>query len=468
MRLASGTAVAVASVVAVAAAAAAAAPAAALREYNSSTRLDEAAILSWTLTPTAVRFGLVVTDEGLYGANTTTAATAAWVGLGVGEPTSGSMVGADIVTAEFSGPTACTLVNRHVPSVAVPLGSSTGGDGIYPHPDAPCAAESWSLVSCAVDAAAGTVTLEVDRPLAPADAAQDRPIVVAAEAVIDFASDAGRLVHHFILFSCDRDGDWASFEGGKSCLAELPQCEGIIYGWAVGATPLVMPPNAGFPVTEEERHYILQVHYDNPDGLTGVVDRNTSVRLHYTDQPRPQDAGIINIGDPNTVYAGQPVSSDRNYTIACPSECTSQLAFPLTIYGSVLHAHRTALYLFTNQYRNGTFLRTLEGAAFWSNDHQRPTLFEPADLLPGDRLEVTGKYDTSKIDAAGNEPPVTWGQGTPQEMLISFLLVVPRPLRVGATNRTDTISFCGLMLLDEAGTPGTMCSNGKTFTPGVS
>ncbi|KAK1870343.1 hypothetical protein I4F81_012805 [Pyropia yezoensis] len=66
-----------------------------------------------------------------------------------------------------------------------------------------------------------------------------------------------------------------------------------------------------------------------------------------------------------------PVASYRNYTVACPSECTSQLGGPLTIYNSALHAYRTALLVFTNQYHNGTFLRTLEGTAFWSDGHQR-------------------------------------------------------------------------------------------------
>jgi len=110
---------------------------------------------------------------------------------------------------------------------------------------------------------------------------------------------------------------------------------------------------------------ISQVHYDNPEGLTGVVDDSSSVLLHFTDVPREQEAGTINIGDPNVVLFGQTVESGRNYTIRCPAECTSQLAQPLTVYNSMLHAHRTALYLFTNQFRNGTFLRTLEGTRFW-------------------------------------------------------------------------------------------------------
>jgi len=217
----------------------------------------------------------------------------------------------------------------------------------------------------------------------------------------------------------------------------------------------------------------LQVHYDNPAGLTGVVDDTSAVLLHFTDTPREHEAGTINIGDPQTVLAGQRVESGVNYTFTCPSACTSQLAEPLTIYDSRLHAHRTALYLFTNQYRNGTFLRTLEGARFWSNDHQRQTMFAPAELLPGDELEITGTYDASKLDAAraagapDAEPPLVWGLATPDEMLISFIFVYPRPRRAGAP-RNDTINYCGLVLAGADGQRLTGCSNGHSFVAGTS
>lgn len=249
-----------------------------------------------------------------------------------------------------------------------------------------------------------------------------------------------------------------------SCLGEMPQCRAVVYGWAVGASPAVVPPAAGTPVTASERYCILQIHCENPDGLAGVIDNSTGVRLHFADVPRTHEAGIINVGDPDVALVGQRVLSERNYTVACPSECTSQLATPLTIFGSALHSHRTALYLFTNQYRNGTFPRTLEGAAFWSNDHQRQTLFEPADLLPGDQLDDTGRFDTSKIDAAGQEPPVVFGRSTTNEMITSFLFVYPRPLRAGATAHNDTINYCGLAPLDGAGTHDTICTNSKLST----
>jgi Copper type II ascorbate-dependent monooxygenase, N-terminal domain len=61
--------------------------------------------------------------------------------------------------------------------------------------------------------------------------------------------------------------------------------------WAKGFTPLILPDVAGFPVSDEERYFILQVHYDNPDGKEGVVDSTSGVLLHTTDTPRKLDAG---------------------------------------------------------------------------------------------------------------------------------------------------------------------------------
>jgi len=346
MRRPAWAAAAGAAAIAATAVVAAAAPASALRTYNASAPLDESAVLSWNLTTTGVRFGLVITD----GAVVSDTASALWIGLGIGEPTSGSMLGADIVTAEMTGDGECRLTNRHVPSVAYPIGSSVGGDAIFPVPDDTCdgADDAWTLVSCTVDGAAGTITLEVDRPLAAVNPAQDRPVVagrnilmyaygngfgyhgsrrystfvdlmgtgrtavaagllsesgrlpsdatssqtlrvppyavspnrtdyacssfevdlgagaagrqiVAAEALIDTATAGGKLVHHFVLLSCERDELWTSFIGGGDCYTVQPRCRDVVFAWAAGSQPLIMPPKAGFPVNEDERTYILQV-----------------------------------------------------------------------------------------------------------------------------------------------------------------------------------------------------------------
>lgn len=104
--------------------------------------------------------------------------------------------------------------------------------------------------------------------------------------------------------------------------------------WAVGSKPLIMPAEAGFPITADERYFLLQVHFDNPDGLAGLVD-NTSVRLHTTTKPRRYDSGVIALGNVGVLIGDERVESGVNYTYTCPSECTGQMAEPVTVFYSV-------------------------------------------------------------------------------------------------------------------------------------
>lgn len=310
-----------AAVAAAAAVWAAPVPTAGLQTYAASAVLEPSvATLHWTLNDTSVRFGLVITDAAVVTAN----ASALWLGLGVGEPTSGGMLGADIVTGEFGDGPTCRLVDRHVPSVAYPLGSSAGGGrGAFPEPDDCGSVPTWALVGCAVDPAAGTLTLEVSRALAAGDPAQDRPIVpgrnvflysygdgfsyhgarrksvavdllangpaatgdrgleaagrlpsdvvasqlltmpnyliptnrteyacasftvdlppagsgagvrrqvVAAEAVVDKTTTAGKMVHHFLIFSCAKEGFWEQFASQPGqCFDESPNCRDVVW-----------------------------------------------------------------------------------------------------------------------------------------------------------------------------------------------------------------------------------------------
>lgn len=229
--------------------------------------------------------------------------------------------------------------------------------------------------------------------------------------------------------------------------------------WAAGADPLVMPPDAGFPVDEEERYYIVQTHYDNPEGLSGVTD-NSSVLLHFADNStRTHDTGTLSVGDALIVLQNEPVESGRNYTFTCPAECTSQMVQPnITIFSSMLHAHLTGLRLFTNLYRNGSFVRTIEASAYWSNEHQRNTLLEPTTtLLPGDELRVTCEYDVGKVNATDGAPPV-FGLATTEEMCMSFLFVYPRPTKATAAGESPLrLSYCAPLAIDEEGTVGTFC-----------
>lgn len=114
------------------------------------------------------RFALVVNDSAVIDDG------AAWVGIGIGEPTSGSMIGADIVTAQFEAGAmnSCIIVDRYVPFVAYPWNEAPT---IFPLPD-DCPEPDWTLVSCQRNGLGATV-FEVTRPLSVNDDKQDRAIL---------------------------------------------------------------------------------------------------------------------------------------------------------------------------------------------------------------------------------------------------------------------------------------------------
>lgn len=153
------------------------------RGYDRSTELSGKAVLSWTLDNDARRISLAVTvtDPAVLSKK-----SASWIGLGVSESTSGSMLGSDIVSAEF-GPDMldnCTIADRHVPFAAYPIGERTASaPDVFPNKDDCQTDGSWRLVSCTRNPDNGTAVLEVERAL-DANDDQDRDIGPGDQAMI--------------------------------------------------------------------------------------------------------------------------------------------------------------------------------------------------------------------------------------------------------------------------------------------
>lgn len=153
------------------------------RGYDRSTPLSDKVVLSWTLDNDARRISLAltVTDPTVLSKK-----GASWIALGVSEETSGSMLGADIVNADF-GPDMldnCTIADRYVPFAAYPIGDRTpSAADVFPEKDDCQTDGSWRLVSCTRNPENGTATLEVERAL-DANDDQDRDIRPGDQAMI--------------------------------------------------------------------------------------------------------------------------------------------------------------------------------------------------------------------------------------------------------------------------------------------
>lgn len=118
----------------------------------------------------------------------------------------------------------------------------------------------------------------------------------------------------------------------------------IFYGWGPGQEPLVLPEGVGIPIGGDSafRSLALQIHYNNPNGVAGLVD-NTGIRVFYVLEALQHQAAAMVVGDGNLGLIGQSVGSGpTSHRFTCPSSCTEALFDePITIFAEALHQHET-------------------------------------------------------------------------------------------------------------------------------
>lgn len=131
---------------------------------------------------------------------------------------------------------------------------------------------------------------------------------------------------------------------------------------------MVFPENVGYPISEGSdagihQYYMLEIHYDNVDELSGPSFK-TGTRVYYTDNlrlarkleemqlklyychfDRPIDAGLMTIGHQVDVSLTVPPNT-QDYVVVghCSPTCT--LLLPLagvTIFNALLHSHLAGL-----------------------------------------------------------------------------------------------------------------------------
>jgi hypothetical protein len=128
---------------------------------------------------------------------------------------------------------------------------------------------------------------------------------------------------------------------------------------AAGGSRLVMPPEAGILLTNQNKYLIMETHYDNSALATDSVDES-GVTIYYADKLRSQEAGILITGDTVVSLIGTPVVSGKKYMFSCPSECTEMFKEPVNVFAGFLHMHLTGQKIYENKFsKNGTFLEQI-------------------------------------------------------------------------------------------------------------
>ena len=106
-----------------------------------------------------------------------------------------------------------------------------------------------------------------------------------------------------------------------------------------------MPDTAGLPLGEEHGgadYFLLEIHYDNPNGHKGVVD-HSGLRVYYTDKLRPHDAALLSVAAPFDWKLHVPPGQESPYRVSalCIPNCTEK-GLPMegiNVINGLLHSH---------------------------------------------------------------------------------------------------------------------------------
>jgi copper type II ascorbate-dependent monooxygenase-like protein len=238
---------------------------------------------------------------------------------------------------------------------------------------------------------------------------------------VEYAPGDRKVVHHILSYidttSAAEALDRADAGPGYTCFGGPGFAPaGGLAGWAPGVQPRVTPDGVGM-LLPKGANVVLQMHYNNnaPESRT---DR-TRVALHFAKGPiDKQQRGMMVLNTGFTIPPGE-----HRY------EVRGSLTVP---FGRDVHAHTITPHMHllgremtvTATYRDGT-VRPLIRIDDWDFNWQGTYTFtQPIPLPAGTRIDMVAVFDNSAENRRQpNRPPrpVSWGEGTTDEMAIVFL-----------------------------------------------
>jgi len=229
-------------------------------------------------------------------------------------------------------------------------------------------------------------------------------------------------IHHMILYLCSTP---ANYTAPFSCPSMPSSCQQFWTGWAVGGLNVTFPAVAGLPMgagNESAKWLLLQVHYNNANGVNNLVDTGSGFTLIYTPTLRPYDIGTLMIGATNIRIPGD----DPSVTLVgqCPSGCTNKFPNPLNVISTGIHMHTMGQSAYTQQIRNGVELPRLTDLKFYDFQFQgAATTKNGTVIMPGDLL-----IHHCDWDSVGTNQVTTYGESTTNEMCYNFISYYPKIL----------------------------------------
>ncbi|XP_052524243.1 dopamine beta-hydroxylase [Tympanuchus pallidicinctus] len=252
--------------------------------------------------------------------------------------------------------------------------------------------------------------------------------IIMYEPVITAGNEA--LVHHMEIFQCAAEFDsiphYNDLCDSKMKPERLNYCRHVLAAWAMGAQAFYYPKEAGlaFGGPGSSRYLRLEVHYHNPLLFKGRRD-SSGIRLYYTANLRPHDAGIMELGLVYTpVMAVPPGETTFILTGYCTDKCTLQ-ALPedgIRIFASQLHTHLAGRKVVTVLSRDGREQQVVNADGHYSPHFQEIRMLkELVAVFPGDELITTCTYNTE-----GRSKVTVGGFGIMEEMCVNYVHYYPQ------------------------------------------
>ena len=226
------------------------------------------------------------------------------------------------------------------------------------------------------------------------------------------------MVHHVIAYAMNTDAaeaaaaaadladpapGYACFGGSQVDVGDAP----MVGGWAPGVPITQFPPGTGVRLIGS-RKMVLQIHYN----LASVQGADQSeVALQFADGP-VTEANILPLADRNMVLPpGQAVTSIIANSPVLP--------VPIEIHGVFPHMHTLGKTLSVEKRGAPDTTQCLVTIPRWDFNWQQFFFFaNPVSMSGTETARLTCTYDTSTRTS-----PITWGEGTQDEMCLNFFYV---------------------------------------------
>jgi hypothetical protein len=220
-----------------------------------------------------------------------------------------------------------------------------------------------------------------------------------------------KIVHHVVLF--ESDSSFSSVPTPCSAAGSLEWR--MVTGWAPGGKGFEMPPEAGFPIaTSGATHYVVQIHYSNPQGLSG--EKDTSGFDLCTAPPRPNEADVVAFGTQSiSIPPKSPLSTTCSVTVV------PQFA-NVHFVTAMPHMHKLGTSM-------STILTPASGGAPIDLGTMKSFSFDTQAWLPIAQPAVAHVNDIITTTCSWMNPTettVSFGETTAEEMCYSFTVYYPK------------------------------------------